>query len=337
MSAESAVLFAHLDRFRRRAALVIAVRSMAIAGSAFFTCAGAAALLNVVAPAPACWWAAAATMAAAVVMTIAQLPSRRATAVMVDRRLHLHDRTVTALQCAGSPDAFSQLVVRDATSRLASADPSEAFPMRLPRMAAAGPLATGLALLMVAALPSMRGFSFGGRTLASVTGGTVRPSPARGEASRRAGTEAAARSASSTRDARTTAAPNPQTSRATESPAAPFATGVGAQGARGGNQSANDGPSLTTATAETRADSRGASAPDASPSGQSRLAGGVTGASRRRDVTRETAPRDTREYATAYRAGHAAAERAIAQDRVPAERRAYVRAYFQAIRPQVGK
>jgi hypothetical protein len=120
------------------------------------------------------------------------------------------------------------------------------------------------------------------------------------------------------------------------SPSELTASTEAASGSRS-NLQADPGDALAGAHADAPSDSRGAAAPDGSPSGESGLAGGVTSASERREAKRDTAPRDSGAYGAAYRAGVAAAETAIVQDRVPAERRAYVRAYFDAIRPQVAK
>jgi hypothetical protein len=334
-AAEPALLSVHLRRFRRRAALMIFVRSLLVVSSVTLVVAEAVVLWKLAAPANAFPWAAAVTVVVAALVTAARTPSQRATAAEIDRQLHLHDRVVTAVQCAASDDAFSQLVVRDAVRRMAPVKTSEAFPLRVPRAAAAAPLAIVLLILALAALPTPRGFASGGGRFTTRSAGTASTAAA---GARQPGSVVTQVSvpADASQSSAGRPAPRPAASARNEASAEAQprdeAHAPGASAGTPGITQVTGAASAAAATSPgTRADGRGAAGPGPTSS-ESLRAGGVSGGERARDASAPV--QQGRPYAAAYRAGLADAETAIVQERIPAERRAYVREYFRAIKPQ---
>ena len=90
-------------------------------------------------------------LAAAAALTHLRTPTLSATGAAIDRRLHLQDRIVAALENCREQDPVAILVVRDAVARLRGAKPAEVFPLEFGRRAAAGTLLLGVALLTATA------------------------------------------------------------------------------------------------------------------------------------------------------------------------------------------
>jgi len=329
----------HLFRLRRRATLLLFARCYAVTLSAAFFIAAGAVLLNVSSPV-AFLWAAMAAAGAAGIVAVTGVASPRTIASTVDRRLQLGDLMVTAYQCAEADDAFSQLVVREAAARLERVNASDAFPLEVPRFALAMPLVFGVVMLASLGLPSFRGIGSARSIGAPAAAGAPSRTPAQRNSQQRNEAQASRTFAigSPRVGLRSPAPANAEPSDQTPpSPATAASRAQGAVGAPG--QSAG---AVEAATRDARGDTtfttRGAVSRDVVSGGDPRLAGGVSGTgSSPADGARSASVPGDRAYAAAYRAGRAAAETAIVQDRIPTDRREYVRAYFQAIRPQDGK
>jgi uncharacterized membrane protein YgcG len=336
-----------LSRCRRRSMAVHMVRHTCTATVAALLGAEMLSLLQPgrlsVVTATAALWAVALLCAA--VHTFARRPGVRQIAAALDSRLRLQDRLVTAVQFEKHADVFSRLVVRDALGSLAQAHSAALFPFEIPR------LAWWLALA-AAAVPIMT-------AIATVVGPRVQQ-PATGASTRFISRGAAVTGASSGRPAehrQVGDAPNDATSvRATPDqdrrpdPAAqsghnskPASTTSAAFANRpledplrevqpsGGSQSRQRSPDSGPAQAGGHA-SAGGGGGSPTASGQ---AGGVNGGSLLAGAS--TVPERSTFAATArtaaYRIAWLKTQSAISQDRVPADRRAYVKRYFTAIRP----
>lgn len=306
MPTDTDALFTHLGRFRRRAVVAIFVRTLVWT-------AGLAVFVAVFLPQVTFGWMVAAAGAVTTAITAARVPSRRATAVALDRVLHLQDHAITAVHCAPAGDAFSQLVVRDAIRRLAPVGVATAFPWRIDRAALIAPILAGL----VAAAAGMPQGSWLKTRTAPVTAiaGAPNRSPATTRAVADSRADATAADAIRERAAR-------DTTRNVDSTAT------------NGTKPSEPRPSASiTSIAGTPSAGAAGLGRGASTAQPSTVAGGVAGGTEARDAPAVTAPADAT-YPAAYRAARIDAEAAIVRDRIPPERRTYVRQYFHAIRPQ---
>lgn len=124
----------HVSRCRRRLRLLAFVRHACLACATAVLVAAACALGLRVSSAIAAEWIGAGVglgLAVAGLAAALRTPTRRATAAALDRRLHLQDRVVTALQLADDEDPIASLIVRDASHRLRAVVPARVFPLDL--------------------------------------------------------------------------------------------------------------------------------------------------------------------------------------------------------------
>jgi hypothetical protein len=348
-SPESAALHTHLARFCRRVSFLLFAKSFCIAGSvALVVAAGVVAGLHAFSAGPSIVVAIAAALVTAAAATAALRPSNRATAAVIDRRLHLQDRIVTAVQCQSGGDAFSRLVVQDAVERLSAISPSEAFPFQMP-LARRGAVLTSAALtvsvVIVATMaPGWRGAKTNPGTPMSGDGPA---SPARSAKSAVAPGSTSVAEAP-TASPRTRVGPSSEAvlpPRSISPPAGAEQRPLGGDAATQPGTGTGDHASAAFANPGTRngvariAESNNGTAVQgaatSAAAGPSTHVGGVNGSPAMTDRVARAAPPPVADaaYVAAYRAGRASAEAAIAQERIPVDRRAYVRQYFVAIRP----
>ncbi len=256
-------------------------------------------------------------LAAAAIRAIVRRPTLRDAAAAVDTRLGFDQRLITAVQFLGDDDPFAQLVERDAASRLSGFDPARALPLHMPRAAYAGIV---LALLLPAAVVLTTALRSGDwtRSMTALAGDTVLEIPSPSAAG------ADMRSATTARPAHSQAVSSGER-RGVELTPQPSQRALG------------ESPAMRTpASSDTReGDSSGSGTGRARSTSASPHAGGVAAgdlASRLADTAADTdaGSGNTPEYRAAW--SHAQAS--IAQDRVPLDRRALVKRYFEAIRPQ---
>ena len=298
----------HLDRFRRRAAAVMFVRTLVwIAGVT-----GLIATLTSTVP---IGWALATVLVITGAITVARVPSARHTAATLDRVLRLQDRVITAVQCATLDDPFSRLVVRDAVGRLAPVASSTAYPLRIDRAALIAPIVAGL-VAAAAGLPQAGWIRTRTSAFTAIAGAPNRsrmqPATQVAEASRTNAPGTVPIREAGNRDSRRTG----------ESPRADALKSEGATASA----------STTPAGGAQSAEVGGAGATSVTPS-EARRAGGVAGGRATARDASTLAPASGVTYTAAYRAARADAEAAIVRDRIPPERRLYVRQYFEAIKP----
>jgi len=299
------------------------------------------------APAQTAMLAGAALAAAGITAAIGAIlrpPTMRWAAAEVDARLHLQDRIVTALQVVGESDPMAQLLLRDAEARVAAMSPRRAFPLEAPshfRAMLAVTVCGTVVFLLVTGAPGRSWLKAGGGANGAAGGGTGRSgrpaksgpnaqivegaAPSASETQPRQATETAANrddapvgreSVRADQDTRALArGPNGQRAGADPRIAAPGRDAGSAAGARDGGRGAT-GFSEQTASS----------------------AGGVNGplSSTVRPRPHRAAPAPVpadAAYRGQYRTASARAEAAIAQERIPARLRTYVRRYFVAIHP----
>lgn len=313
----------------------------------------------------------AAAVAGAVVMSVLRAPTLRATAVALDERLRLEDRAVTALQVLAEPDPVARLVVRDAAAHITRLAPASVFPLRAPVgarwMAGGAALIPALVLLniwagtpvtlgrvdegmasgtsSVAQSASARRGGSANRSADATSGAGPVPAPAE-RASRQAEDVSARRPDSgapggSSQDG----LPGPSasryaaTARLGESSPAPRDARADQADTAGGSRGDGSGAGGPAGRGEAGAGGLrggGGRGIGSAVPGMAGGAGGVTGG-RLTDLPRVVAPplaANDRVYAGQYNSAWALAQAAIAQERVPAALRAYVRNYFIAIRPR---
>jgi hypothetical protein len=337
--AASAMLTAHITRFRRRAAAVIFIRWLSIAASATLVAAAASVVLHLATSMAAVSTASGAAVVIAALIAAARTPSARATAAAVDRNLPLHDRGVTAVQCAAADDPFSQLVVRDAVARLAAVNSAEVFPLQLPRVAIVVSLAACAVIVAAAGLPDLPGFGVT-RTRFTPAGAATTPVATPRQAGLAADQQPATTATAPTAvtsAAMGTAAPAQRTGASGEPPGRE--RGESTAAAASDSEKSKEAPTASPAVAAAMGaglSDRGAAAPGSAALRESERAGGVSGgdATPRRGASSRPPHPEVQTYAAAYRTGRTDAETAIVQDRIPPERRAHVRRYFESIRPQ---
>jgi hypothetical protein len=309
------------------------------------------------------WFGGAVALGVAMAGTIAlvRIPSLHATAAVLDRRLRLEDRIVTALQFARDSDVVSRLIVRDASERLAKHPPMALSATPQPRL---GWLAiVGAAASLLFALAVLRApFVFQGDTSApagasstDAPGGPRQSRPGAGPSatSSEAGTAASVARAQIGRDG--VARRAPQDAAATSAPpgagvlsgASTSSRNDSAAGQRAGTRGdvqpgsqrgAEAGSGVGTAGRSVAGGDRGghgSGAGGGATAGTETGAGGVKGgmpaASARQPAARRLP--DGPNYSAQYWNARTRAEAAIAQERVPARLRRYIRDYFLALQP----
>ena len=279
---------------------------------------------------------------AAAIPSLLRAPTMRAAAAAIDARLHLQDRTVTALQLVDEGDAMAQLVVRDAAVRLAQLSPAGAFPLEAPVHFRATIAATATATVVFLAIAGAPAASW------------LTP-PSRSGGAAGAGGGRSGRTSKPVSDTRIVEGVAPAASAA-EQPreATPVDanredTPVGRESVRNNDTARGRGGNDLRAS-ELRAPAPGRDTGAAAGSGDAgrgatafaeraaSAAGGVNGArgsNPRAASTRPapTAPPDSGLYREEYRAASMRTQTAVAQERVPARLRAYVKRYFVAIHP----
>jgi hypothetical protein len=353
-----------LMRFRRRLAVVSFVSHLPTAAAVSLVATGGTALAaHPIANQQPLWLAAgvALTLAVAGIIARARTPSLARAAATLDRRFRLDDRAVTALDFARDSGAVSQLIVTDASAHLAAHAPQELslqFPRRFGWLSA-GVVAVFLAVV-VGRSPLSPDAHTPGQDPAAKTGkgasGVTRPAPSPAPTDSEAKAEGAAASRGSVNEpsaragqkessltAQTRANPTLDRSAAQakssqgESPS----RAVAAE-ARGGDRANTPGPSgaLTSGsvprsgTGDAR-NNRGAGLGGGPVAGADAGTGGASGAARSTALppppTRQ--PDADSSYAARFRRAWTHEESPAAQERIPAGRRAYVRDYFLAIRP----
>lgn len=286
--------------------------------------------------------AATATLLTAAAATILLRPGLRDIAASIDARLDLQDRLVTALQFKAAVDPFSQLVVRDAHSRVASIRASDAVPFALPRsIRAASAAAAIVSAVMIVATTEIPRWSPAGSTGVGNPGVTANAAGAAGPAGDAArqqpnpaagasivadnGTERSAARQQTAADHSESTTRSPQ-ARSLSEIASPSSGGT-EQIERGSTASGDTSSTNTNSSGDTGV-AGGAASTSREPRG-----GGVANGARNARPTGTAAPPDDSTYRVAYQTGRAAAESAVEQNRVPADLRSYVRDYFVAIRP----
>jgi hypothetical protein len=345
-SSSSDLLVTRLENLRRRATLVLFGQALCLSGGVSVLIAeglvAGGAVHNLLA---AVWVAASATLLSAAAATIALRPGLRDIAASIDARLDLQDRLVTALQFNTAADPFSQLVVRDACSRVTAFRASDAVPFALPRgvrpTAAAAAAVLAVMILATTEVPrwSPAGWTgIGGPGITTDAAGAAARATgaAKPQVNSAAGSSIAADNAIDRSSARqqtaadqTVATPQPAQARSLREVASPSSGGA-ERLERGSTARAGSTNTHTLANAPNDAGVAGGAA---STSYEQRGGGVVNGARSPRSTGTTAPPSDDSRYRAAYRSGRAAAESAVAQDRVPADLRSYVRDYFIAIRP----
>lgn len=300
--------------------------------------------------------------AGVVVVAIVRTPTPRRIAALADARLHLEDRLVTALQYVDDPDAVSRLVVRDAASRIADASPASVFPFRAAAWIAwiaAAALTASAVLTLIATKTSSGGVlqtdaqsGAGVSGAAANTDGSIRsgeaassgptsrehalqqsgPAPARALDSATGADRTGDRGPATGPRAAQSAAPAPPSEAArlpdaVAAPAAPPAAAAGVAPRAAGAASSRDIGSAGGTTSRGRSTVSGAGGisprgPGAGSGGTARTGGAARLGTRQGiDDARDSAAR-------------ARAEAALASERIPPGLRAYLMAYFTAIRPR---
>lgn len=342
-ASSSDLLVTRLKALQRRATLVLFAQ-------AFCLCVAASVLIGealvvggaVHSMVAAVAMAATAALLAAVAATMVLRPRLSDIAALIDARLHLQDRVVTALQFNTAIDPFSKLVVRDAHARVAAVRASDAVPFTVPRRirAAVGAAAVVSAVMIVATTEAPRwsrtGWTgFGGAGVAPNSSGVAAPASIATARQQNAVAGSAIATDNQTErssarqqpDANQTGATEPSVQSSSSREASPSSDGTG----RLERGSTSRGDTTSTSTGANTPGDAGVAGGAASTSYEQR-GGGVANGARSARATDTATPGDST-YRAAYRSGRAAAESAVAQDRVPADLRSYVRDYFVAIRP----
>ena len=342
-SSSSDLLVTRLRGLQRRATLVLFAQALCLSGGMSLLVGEAlivgGAVHNVVTAVATAATVALLTAAAA---TVLLRPGLRDIAAAIDARLHLQDRLVTALQFNAAVDPFSQLVVRDAHSHVASIRASDAVPFVLPRSiratSAAAAIVSAVTIVATTEIPrwSPAGWTgLGGPGVTANSAGAAgpasnapkqQPNPAAGVSiAANNGTE---RSSPRQQPTANQAEATTQSTQARSSSETASPSSGGTERLERGSTTSGD----TTSTNTNASDATGVAGGAASTSYE-RRGGGVANGAQSARSTGTAAPPDDSAYRAAYRSGRGAAESAIGQDRVPADLRSYVRDYFVAIRP----
>jgi len=286
--------------------------------------------------------AVAVAVAIAALPSILRAPSIRTSAVAIDTRLRLQDRTVTAVQMLDDADPMARLVVRDAASRLSLVSPGQVFPFEAPvhfRAALAGALGATVLFVVMTTVRSRAEApptGSGGIRSAGATQTTrVGKPPSNAQVAEGAAPSAAAAQPK---------APSPTSATREETPIGRESTKndpVEQTLARSGTapravDAARSAPARDVgAAAESRDSGRGATG---FAGRTAAAAGGVSGtidtkpADAVRRAARASAPAGAA-YRDHYRVASDRAQSAVAQERLPARLRTYVKRYFVAIHP----
>jgi hypothetical protein len=339
---------ADLRRYRSRLVAVRALRDSAVA--VVLSLAIAAVMMIVVAPAPR---AAILTslligmgaVALATMIAWMQAPSLRRTAVVVDRRLHANDCLVSAVECLRQSDAVADLVVREASRRLAARRPAELLPFELPRRFAAL-LATASVLVLAASFVGGRR-SGDATSRARIATATTPPTVTGSSRGQRTSTGDAQKAPSDAVSSSPTDANGPRPNRRTEAnsttasstPADASRTtsepNQGSTGERGSNAPAEHRPANGATSIDRGAAASGGGRGESAATRSASAAGGVSGGSPLRDsraASPASAPQPRSDARPGAEAAWTRAQAAIAGNRVPGDRRQLVRDYFSALR-----
>jgi hypothetical protein len=281
-------------------------------------------------------------VAIAALPSLVRVPGVRTIAAAIDTRLRLQDRTVTAVQMLDDADPMARLVVRDAAKRLASVSPGRVFPFEAPlhfRGALAGALgATVLFVVMIAGrgqAGAPPNDSDGIRSAGAAQSGRMGKPPSNARVAEGAAPSAAAA----------------QPTASSPTPATREDTPIGRESAK--NDPAEQTPARSGSTPRAVDAVRPAPARDVGAAAGARdsgrgatgfaeraaaAAGGVNGAvdANPADATRRAARAAApavAAYRDQYRIASDRAQSAVAQERLPARLRTYVKRYFVAIHP----
>jgi hypothetical protein len=370
------VVVAQLTRCRQRLRLLALLRHFAILGSAaLVVAAGLAFVFRPELAAAAAWFGVSLAAAGGVAATTSRFatPGLRQTATLLDRRLRLEDRTVTALNLLDMRDPIAHLVVRDARRRLADLEPASVFPVerRFLRLVLLPPAAAVLVIMLAlawSALPewdaerpvaSMAGGGIGrpvsGPASATPAGATATESsrpPSTADPARAGTPEAGAGETRAVADVTEQARSSEQSNqsaaptRATQDDApgvrlpgpvrgpSDLASGVAAGASATGLPGEGNATRGAATGAAGPASGRNTRAGGSSP-GPGTGTGGVAGSQpvALTSVVEPPQAADTAPYAARYRAAWVRAQASLTQNRVPRRFREYVRDYFSAIRP----
>jgi hypothetical protein len=346
MNDPSAAILTTVARCRMRMQLVAAARRagitipLAIVAVELFAVTSAAVPGQLVAIAGG---AMALAVAIAALPSILRVPSIRTSAAAIDTRLRLQDSTVTAVQMLDDAEPMARLVVRDAAKRLSSVSPGRVFPFEPPvhfSAALAGALGATVLFVVMTAIRGQAGAppngSDGIRSAGAAQSGRMGKPPSNAQVAEGAAAPAAV-------------AAQPKAS--SQTPAAREDTPIGRESAKNDPAEQTLGRSGSTPRA-VDAD-RSAPARDVGAAAGARdsgrgatgfaertaaAAGGVSGtidpnpAAATRRAARAPAPADAA-YRDQYRIASGRAQSAVAQERLPARLRTYVKRYFVAIHP----
>lgn len=340
------LLVSRLKALRQRATLVLFVQALCLSGGLSVLIGEALVVGGAVHNAAAIGIAATATLLTAAASTILLRPDLHRIAASVDARLHLQDRLVTALEFNAAVDPFSQLVAMDAHSRITAVRPSEAVPFALPLgirvVSVAAAVVSAVMVVAITGAPrwSPAGWTgFGGPGVTTNTVGA--PAPVNSaQASQQGNPQAGASNATDARSepsaARQQQAASDQTGAATASararPVSEVAAPSNSDTEQVEREATTRGDTASTNTSTKTPTDSGVAGNAVTTSDEQRGGGVANGALAARSAGMTARPDDPA-YRAAYRSGRAAAESAVAHDRVPADLRSYVRDYFVAIRP----
>jgi hypothetical protein len=281
-------------------------------------------------------------VAIAALPSILRVPSIRTSAAAIDTRLRLQDRTVTAVQMLDDADPMARLVVHDAAKRLSSVSPGRVFPFELPvhfSAALAGTLGATVLFVVMTAIRGQAGAppngSDGIRSAGAAQSGRIGKPPSNAQIAEGGAPAAVAA----------------QPKASSQTPAAREDTPIGRESAK--NEPAEQTPGRSGSTPRAVDADRSAPARDVGAAAGARdsgrgatgfaertaaAAGGVSGtidpnpADATRRAARAAAPAGA-VYRDQYRIASGRAQSAVAQERLPARLRTYVKRYFVAIHP----
>jgi hypothetical protein len=363
---DAASFLKQLMRFRRRLAVVAFVRHVpAAAGIAIVATETAVIAAHPTPGQGGVWFVGCAVLALTIAGAIALLQTRSLsrTATTLDSRFQLDDCEVTALEFAGCSDSMSRLIVVDASARLARRAPGELSLESPPRL---GWISAGVVGISIAVAigrsplpPEIDASRQDSAAKAAQVAGALNehsrsPAAPKGVEAKAEGAAASSRRVPSEPAAaalgqgelpvgvRPRSSPQVSGERSTFSEGRTPAGSTAAAEMRSDDRAESTRPSASNSAAvegrrsdagEARSDRR--AGPGGGPAvGPGAGAGGVNGtlpATTPWSPTRR--PADGSNYAVRYRRAWNQAESPLAQERVPAGLRVYIRDYFLAIRP----
>jgi hypothetical protein len=279
-------------------------------------------------------------VAIAALPSMLRVPGVRTSAAAIDARLRLQDRTVTAVQMLDDTDPMARLVVRDAASRLSKVSPGHVFPFEAPthfRAALACALGATVLFVVLTAVGGQAGAppngSDGIRSAGAAQSGRGKP-PSSAQVLEGAAPSAAAAPAQASSQTPAAREDTPIGRESTKNDSADQTLARSGSAPRA--DSARSAPAREVGAAAGASDSgRGATGFTAQTAA---AAGGVSGtidtnlADGIRRSARATAPAGAA-YRDQYRIASDRARSAVAQERLPARLRTYVKRYFVAIHP----